>query len=967
MKGNSYKVSQCLKDARVIFKEATKELLDGRPKNGMFIAVPSDLKAYVTDVSPHHSRVQAIVLSMKTKILIINSYFPTDPKTADFDTTELLSTLSAIKSVMKDNDFNDVVWCGDINADFVRNTSFTTTVDRFVKENSLKSAWENFPVDFTHTFERDDRTFTSTLDHFFWNEQLSSYVKEADVLHLPDNTSDHCPVYCKLEIEKMDIKHTAQQTSKANVPSWKRATPEQKESFVTELEEKLNSVNVPLNLRCRDVHCNNPEHIQESDRYLEEILKSMEIAATQCLPGNSAAKVKPGKSTIMDWKKTVQPFRENAMFWHAVWISAGRTINTALHQVMKRTRNIYHYQIRKARRMTECIRKNTLLDACINNNGDIFKEIRKLRRTQPTVSSVIDGNNINIESHFAKVYEKLYNSVDDAENLSRIHKRLNDSINEDSIKEVNKITPKLIQLAISKLKNDKTDPVLQFSSNCLKSAPRILCDHLAALFKMILIHGHISSLILLSTVIPLLKDKLGDVTSSNNYRSIALSSLVLKIFDWVVLLLYDENLSADELQFGYQEKTSTTMCTWLAVETIDHYVRNGSEVFVGVMDMTKAFDNVKQSLLFEKLIDRNVPPIFLRLILKMYKDQKASVCWNGNNSDTFGIRNGVKKEGVLSARLFCVYIDDIFRLLRKKKSGCWMKGHFVGILGYADDLLLLAPSRDALQEMISNCEHHAKELNISFSTNENPKKCKTKCMSILKKDREIKNITLGGKQLPWVTSAKHLGCKLTSTTGALTNDLMEKRAVFINKVNELNQEFFFAHSMTRVRINNIFNSYFYGSPLWNLFGKEATRLEKSWNVTQRILLGLPRNAHRYFIEPLSDTPHIMHSLFKRYIKFINAVKASRKMVLREVYRTINDDCRSTTGANLRHMMKLTRKSRIDDMMQSDFDELTYNKIPEGEEWKIAAAAELIQLKNNVLDVDMLSRKEINEILEEIVT
>ena len=104
LKGNSYKVSQCLKGARIIFKQATKESLDGRPKNGMFIAVPGDLKAYVTDVSPHHARIQAIVLSMKTKILIINSYFPTDPKTTEFDTTELLSTLSSIESVMNENE-----------------------------------------------------------------------------------------------------------------------------------------------------------------------------------------------------------------------------------------------------------------------------------------------------------------------------------------------------------------------------------------------------------------------------------------------------------------------------------------------------------------------------------------------------------------------------------------------------------------------------------------------------------------------------------------------------------------------------------------------------------------------------------------------------------------------------------------------------------------------------------------------
>ena len=351
----------------------------------------------------------------------------------------------------------------------------------------------------------------------------------------------------------------------------------------------------------------------------------------------------------------------------------------------------------------------------------------------------------------------------------------------------------------------------------------------------------------------------------------------------------------------------------------------------------------------------------------MYRDQKARVSWNGINSSMFGICNGVKQGGVLSARLFCVYIDDLFLLLRKKKSGCWMKGHFVGVLGYADDLLLLAPSRDGLQEMIRTCEHHAKELNISFSTNENPKKCKTKCMSILKKDREIKNITLGGKQLPWVTSAKHLGCKLTNTAGALTNDLMEKRAVFINKVNELNQEFHFAHPTTKIRINNIFNSYFYGSPLWNLFGKEATRLEKSWNIAQRTMLDLPRNAHRYVIEPLSQTPHIMHSLCKRYIKFINAVRTSRKTVLREVFQQINDDCRSTTGANLRHMMKLTKKYRNEEMKQSDFDELTYNKIPEGEDWRIASAAELIQLKNNVLDVDLMTIKEIDEILEEVVT
>ena len=55
---------------------------------------------------------------------------------------------------------------------------------------------------------------------------------------------------------------------------------------------------------------------------------------------------------------------------------------------------------------------------------------------------------------------------------------------------------------------------------------------------------------------------------------------------------------------------------------------------------------------------------------------------------------------------------------------------------------------------------------------------------------------------------------------------MEKRALYINKVNELNQEFYDAHTLTKVEINNIFNTHFYGSQLWDLFSAEANRLEK---------------------------------------------------------------------------------------------------------------------------------------------
>ena len=72
---------------------------------------------------------------------------------------------------------------------------------------------------------------------------------------------------------------------------------------------------------------------------------------------------------------------------------------------------------------------------------------------------------------------------------------------------------------------------------------------------------------MISVLIPIIKDKLGEITSSDNYRSIALSSLILKVFDYVIPLLHAHKLTTGELQFGYQKNISTSTCTWLAVET----------------------------------------------------------------------------------------------------------------------------------------------------------------------------------------------------------------------------------------------------------------------------------------------------------------------------------------------------------------------------------------------------------------
>ena len=162
-----------------------------------------------------------------------------------------------------------------------------------------------------------------------------------------------------------------------------------------------------------------------------------------------------------------------------------------------------------------------------------------------------------------------------------------------------------------------------------------------------------SEIILLSTLVPIVKEKLANLSSSKNYRSIAISSLILKLLDYIIIILYGGHLKFDEFQFGYQENSSASMCSWMALEMIDLYQRNGSTVYGCFMDCTKAFDTIQQSLLFKKLLNAKIPPIFIRLLINIYLRQTADVRWQGSFSSEFKLSNGMKQGAVLSPIVFC--------------------------------------------------------------------------------------------------------------------------------------------------------------------------------------------------------------------------------------------------------------------------------------------------------------------------
>ena len=127
---------------------------------------------------------------------------------------------------------------------------------------------------------------------------------------------------------------------------------------------------------------------------------------------------------------------------------------------MKKTRNVYHYQIRKCRRAEEKIKKNKFLDMCLNVDVDLFQEIKKMRIAPEHVANIFDGESKDIPGHFVKIYSELYNSTDDAKELGKLSADIDKKINFTDFQDVEKITPDVVKEAAKHLKNYKSDPVL---------------------------------------------------------------------------------------------------------------------------------------------------------------------------------------------------------------------------------------------------------------------------------------------------------------------------------------------------------------------------------------------------------------------------------------------------------------------------------------------------------------------------
>ena len=103
--------------------------------------------------------------------------------------------------------------------------------------------------------------------------------------------------------------------------------------------------------------------------------------------------------------------------------------------------------------------------------------------------------------------------------------------------------------------------------------------------------------------------------AKDNYRPIALASIMNKIIELIILDRIELCLLTKSNQFGFKRNHGTDQCIFAFKDIIDMYTARNSRVSVCFLDASKAFDRINHSTLFNKLIKRGICGYLLRIII----------------------------------------------------------------------------------------------------------------------------------------------------------------------------------------------------------------------------------------------------------------------------------------------------------------------------------------------------------------
>ncbi len=243
----------------------------------------------------------------------------------------------------------------------------------------------------------------------------------------------------------------------------------------------------------------------------------------------------------------------------------------------------------------------------------------------------------------------------------------------------------------------------------------------------------------------------------------------------------------------------------------------------------------------------------------------------------------LKQGGILSPKLFNIYVDDLSTVLNSSNIGCCFNDVIINHLYYADDLCLIAPSVHGINKLLSVCGKYAIDHDIVFNEN------KSVCLyykPVNFKIMPVYNVQLNGVRIKFEQSCKYLGHVMSDTLYD-DKDISRQLRSLYSRCNMMIRTFGACSTEVKSHLFMTYCGSMYTCHLWCKFTKrQFKKICVAYNNTFRRLHGYERycSASGMFVENRVDTFDVR---MRRHIwSFSERIKLSENRLVKTIVNSV---------------------------------------------------------------------------------
>jgi hypothetical protein len=273
-------------------------------------------------------------------------------------------------------------------------------------------------------------------------------------------------------------------------------------------------------------------------------------------------------------------------------------------------------------------------------------------------------------------------------------------------------------------------------------------------------------------------------------------------------------------QAGFRRDRSTVQQILMLRLIAEKAKRKGRVIYNCFIDFQKAFDSVKQNIIWATLRSYGVGKQLVQILQNTGEQSKAAVRIDKELGEWFEISIGTKQGDPVSPIEFIGYLERVMDEIQDNGTGISVQGETINNLRFADDVDLLEENFDMLQKNVELLDRAGEKANLKINIG------KTKTMAFGKEEIES-NIQVKGEKIENVKEFVYLGSLLTSDnncTKEIRRRINKAKGIMAGFNNIWRSKTISHGTKKRILQTCVFSTALYACETWTLKKEDKQRI-----------------------------------------------------------------------------------------------------------------------------------------------